>query len=527
MTMWKRLAARLRDDERGAIAVQFALLLIPIAILTFGLIDLSRASLQKRQLQDALDAATLMAARSSATTNDDLTKIGQAALATEMTGLGVPLTDKSSTFVLGDKNTVSGEVHATIQPIVSHLWSNSDSVVSATSSVMRSIDKLEIVMVLDNTGSMGGTKLANLKLAANNFIDTLKTAAERSSEPDAVKIGIVPFSSTVRLGSAAEVAAYATQDWMDKNGASPIGADIFNSTANRFTLMKNMNVTWAGCVESRPYKVGGVIKDYDITDVEPNPAVPATLIVPYFWPDEPDSPQASSNKNGSFNAANSYLVDKAYSTTNWKIPQGEVSKYNKAPSSGAGPNTGCTMQPLKRLTKNWDDLHTTVNAMTADGETHIPIGAMWGWHVLSANPPFKDGSDCCPTCAVPCSQLKVKKIAVIMTDGENTYNTTTSSNTSAYDGYGYIWQGRLGITSGSTSVRTKAIDDRLAALCANMKRDGITIYTVRVEVSTGSSTLLETCASEKEMFYDVQNASQLNAVFNTIAGSIQNLRITK
>jgi Flp pilus assembly protein TadG len=72
MTMWKRLAARLRDDERGAIAVQFALLLIPIAILTFGLIDISRASVQKRQLQDALDAATLMAARSTATTNADL-----------------------------------------------------------------------------------------------------------------------------------------------------------------------------------------------------------------------------------------------------------------------------------------------------------------------------------------------------------------------------------------------------------------------------------------------------------------------
>jgi Flp pilus assembly protein TadG len=92
MTMWKRLAARLGDDERGAIAVQFALLLIPIAILTFGLIDISRASVQKRQLQDALDAATLMAARSTATTNADLDAIGDAALATEMAGLGVTLT---------------------------------------------------------------------------------------------------------------------------------------------------------------------------------------------------------------------------------------------------------------------------------------------------------------------------------------------------------------------------------------------------------------------------------------------------
>src|SRR3954470_20273827 len=104
MTMWKRFAARLRDDQRGAIAVQFALLLIPIAILTFGLIDLSRASVQKRQLQDALDAATLMAARSTAATNADLYTIGDAALAEEMAGLGVSLTSDNSTFSLGADN---------------------------------------------------------------------------------------------------------------------------------------------------------------------------------------------------------------------------------------------------------------------------------------------------------------------------------------------------------------------------------------------------------------------------------------
>ena len=524
--MWKRLAAcvaEVRADQRGAIAVQFAFLLVPIAVLTFGAIDISQTSLQKRQLQDALDAATLMAARSTAITNTDLEKIGDSAMEAEMVNSGIEGIAAKTTFVAGTGNMVIGEVkNVAIDSIILN-----GGTVNARSEVARSIDKLEIVMVLDNTGSMAGTKLTNLKLAANNFIETLKKAAARSSEPDAVKIGIVPFGSTVRLGSATEVAAYATQDWMDKTGASPINGEIFNSPANRFTLLKNMNVTWGGCVESRPYKVGGVIKDFDITDVEPNPAVPATLFVPYFWPDEPDSPQASSYKNGDFKAANSYLVDKVYSKTNWKIPQGEVSKYNKAPSSGAGPNTGCTIQPLKRLTKTWDDLHATVNAMTAVGETHIPIGAMWGWHVLSAKPPFKDGSNCCPTCTVPCSKLKVRKIAVIMTDGENTYNTTTSSNTSNYDGYGYIWQGRLGITSGSTSTRTTAIDNRLAALCENMKKDGITIYTVRVEVSTGSSSLLKACASEEKMFYDVQSASQMDAVFNAIAGSIQNLRIAK
>ena len=69
--------------------------------------------------------------------------------------------------------------------------------------------------------------------------------------------------------------------------------------------------------------------------------------------------------------------------------------------------------------------------------------------------------------------------------------------------------------------------DRLALLCTNMKNAGIVIYTVRVEVKTGSSSLLQNCATTPEMFYDVQSASNLSAVFSAIAGSIENLRITQ
>ena len=153
MNMWKRLATRLAtrlgDDERGAIAVQFALLLIPITILTFGMIDISRASVQRRQLQDALDAATLMAARSTATTNADLDTIGDAALATEMNGLGVSLTATNSTFALGDNNTVVGTIQGVIiKPIISNLWTTKDTPVTASSTRVPSTEATEPCMLI-------------------------------------------------------------------------------------------------------------------------------------------------------------------------------------------------------------------------------------------------------------------------------------------------------------------------------------------------------------------------------------------
>ena len=57
MSRLLRFFRRLGRDDRGAIAIQFALLAIPLSILVFALIDLGRISLQRHQMQDALDAA--------------------------------------------------------------------------------------------------------------------------------------------------------------------------------------------------------------------------------------------------------------------------------------------------------------------------------------------------------------------------------------------------------------------------------------------------------------------------------------
>jgi hypothetical protein len=40
-------------------------------------------------------------------------------------------------------------------------------------------------------------------------------------------------------------------------------------------------------------------------------------------------------------------------------------------------------------------------------------------------------------------------------------------------------------------------------------------------------TLLKGCATKPEMYYDVQQAVQLNSVFSSIAQNLANLRITQ
>uniref|UniRef100_B0T385 Flp pilus assembly protein TadG n=1 Tax=Caulobacter sp. (strain K31) TaxID=366602 RepID=B0T385_CAUSK len=560
MTMWKRLVTRLVTrlgaDERGAIAVQFALLLIPIAVLTFGLIDISRASVQKRQLQDALDAATLMAARSTATTNADLDTIGDAALATEMAGLGVTFGPGNSSFVLGDNNTVVGTIqNVVIKPIISNLWSSTNTPVSATATVMRSINHLEVALVLDNTGSMasslgsGGSKITALITASKSLVDVLSAAAARATEADAVKISVVPFSMTVNIGST-----YQTQtSWLTGTQPAAYGVDNFATSQNRFTLLSNLGLTWGGCVESRP-------APFDVTDDAPNPAIGASMFVPFFAPDEPDDntvniSASSSTKyrdarrySTSYPITNTYLTDTVTPTgtaTNaWSTRSTVVAKYatsNKATllslaktGTAYGPNAGCGMTSLMRLTNvkakaDRDTVKGKLDQMIASGNTNVAMGLIWGWHTLSKNAPFADGVDPATTVG-----KRTTKVIVLLTDGDNTNDTYNNPNASIYTGYGYITQGRLlnasnsplGATSTATN-RRDAIDSREARACTNAKAAGVQIYAIGVGVSSHSRGILQDCASKPEMYYDVTDAAQLASVFNTIAGSIQNLRITK
>ncbi len=565
MTMWKRLAtrlamrplARLGHDERGAIAVQFALLLIPIAILTFGLIDLSRTSVQKRQLQDALDAATLMAARSTATTDAALDTVGDAALATEMAGLGVALGPSNSTFALGPNNTVVGTVqNVTIKPIIANLWSTGDKTITAGSTVMRSVNKLEVALVLDNTGSMGSTlnsgtkKIDALITASKSLVDVLAAAAARASETDAVKISVVPFSMTVNVGST-----YQSQTaWLSgKMPATGYGTDVFATNQNRFTLLSNLGLTWAGCVESRP-------APYDVTDDAPSSSTPASMFVPFFAPDEPDDNTVGVNQssttryrdartqNTSYPIENNWLPDgvspSGTSATAWTSRSTPIAKYGTSNKNNVlsvaksgtdyGPNAGCGLTSVMRLTNvrtttQRDLVKAKLGQMIADGNTNVAMGLAWGWHTLSKNAPFADGVD--PTTS---AGKKTTKVIVLLTDGDNTNDTVNNPNNSIYTGYGYIAQGRLknasgvALTASSTATnRRDAIDAREKLLCQNAKDKGVVIYAIGVGVSDHSKGILQQCATKLDMYYDVTSADQLTSVFNTIAGSIQNLRITK
>jgi hypothetical protein len=181
-------------------------------------------------------------------------------------------------------------------------------------------------------------------------------------------------------------------------------------------------------------------------------------------------------------------------------------------------------------------VQTKINAMKAAGDTNIPMGLMWGWHLVSPNAPFADG--------VAYDTPNVTKYIILMTDGENTYSDASNGNNqnqSEYTGLGYVWQRRLGNTTDfpATSTRTDLMNDRLKLLCANLKKEpggggsknsaepGIQVYSIGVGVNTSTKSLLQNCATKSDMYYDVSNASEMTPVFTRIANEISQLRLSK
>ncbi|MGA0607195.1 pilus assembly protein TadG-related protein [Phenylobacterium sp. VNQ135] len=515
-----RLLDRLIDgfrEDRGNVAITVALAMLPISFGTLAAVDLARGASARVQLQDALDAAALAAARSTANDPAVLQATGDRILRQNLS-LGADFELLSSSFTFVEGNKVAAQARIQVEPYVAGLIGADEMEIDVDTEVVRAGMKLEIALVLDNTLSMNdNNKIGKLKEAANAFVDKMEEASKGASEANTIKISLVPFSQTVRL----DPAVYRNMAWIDQNGSSPINNEIFTTAesvqwANRFTLLDQLEEGWAGCVESRQ-------APYDIQDTPPTTG--ATLFTPYFAPDEPDK-----KADWYFNEfPNSYLSDEVKSD-DWRVRQGNLEKYKKKfrTSWSKGPNRGCDMSPIVRLTTNFAALRTAITGMKTTGYTNIPMGLVWGWHTLAPVPPFADG--------VPYRTDKHKKIVVLMTDGENTIESVDTPNGSSYSGTAHIRQGRVLRPNGAPLVEThdgaerrEALDDRLAKLCTNMKAAAkdIEIYTIRVEVVSGSSTVLKTCASSSDHYYDVKDSSQMTMAFQSIAGQIAALHLSR
>lgn len=413
-----KLLSRFARDDHGATAMIFGLALVPLALFVGAAVDYGRASDAKAQLQRALDTTALaLATRGRSLDDARLERLGAEIFATAVAGRPDIRYGRIDVSRGEDEIVVRGE--AVVNNAFMGIAGYATTTIGAMSAASDGGDKkIELALVLDNTGSMQSlNRMTELKIASNNLLDTLNAAAP---DDDTIRVSIVPFDVGVRV----DANAHRYANWV------------------RFDSQRDRQ-QWRGYVVDRdqPYHTGA------------ERAVAA-------------------------NAATLY-------------------------PARLGNDGLAAIRPLTSARSGHANLRATVAAMRPNGCTNITIGAAWGLATLRPDGPLPG--------ARPMGEDGVEKIMILLTDGDNTRSR-------------FVPGTRDCAASGGTAINPSTL-----SACESAKRDGVTLYTVRL--IEGNAGLLRNCASTGEngqpLYFEVRDASQLNGVFQSIAQLILSTRFTQ
>lgn len=182
---------RFRRDEDGSLIIFALVLFLLMAMIGGFAIDLMRYEQSRTALQNTLDRCTLMAA----SLDQRLDPQSVVTDCVDKAGFGADLEGVLVTQALNSRNVVSsGRVDT--KPFFMHLIGINKFDALGASGAEQAITNVEISLVLDVSGSMGGAKIANLKIAAAEFVDNML-----ANDPNhRISISIVPYNAQVNLG---------------------------------------------------------------------------------------------------------------------------------------------------------------------------------------------------------------------------------------------------------------------------------------------------------------------------------------
>ena len=532
---WVRLWA-LWGDRRGAIAVLFALMLVPLLGFVGLAVDGVLLYSVQSKLQDALDAAALAGARV-------LRDPGRDARISDYFNANYPegyLRTTELNLNIEDGDAGNGRLvlsaEATVPTTFSRVLGFDEVTVSARTGVLREPRGMELALVIDTTGSMdnlagGGderTRMQAVRDTAAELVDHLYGSDETVNN---LWISLVPFTTTVNIGSERTdwLTSYDPGDYLPPEawdrGKEYVPLDAVRFEGKPYEAIRTSTgappdisgaewqllprVRWKGCVLVRE-------GDYDQTDDPPS----VQAFTNQFWPSTAGDGLPGGLGNNDWTWSN-------------------IDETSGAKKQGLGPNLTCG-EAIMPLTAEKTTVQTAIREMQtwARGGTMANLGLLWGWRTLSPRWRGLWGGSTPSDMPLDYSLPHIDKVIVLLTDGENSWNEWQSpwyfdevqgrqrrSLQPDYTAYGDFSEDMLGVTTPAEA--SGELDDRTSDLCGSIKSQGITLFTI----TTGTNDpllqdLYRKCASSSEHYSNVTSAAGLRTAFQGIERELANLRIT-
>lgn len=426
--------AAFRSDERGSIAI-FVMMIFVMMLLVGGIaVDVMRSEMRRVTYQQTFDRAVLAAANIALPPSQTPVSVGQDWY--DKAGLGNEFTvDYFAPTITGAATASSREAKLTGKVRsynhFMHMLDIPYFEIPVQASAQQGVSKIEVIMVLDITGSMSGTsgsttKIAALRQAASNFVTILKYNRDSDGnytipkDPNnLISIGMVPYSSNVNIpvGLRDQFTVSHLSWWnaQPDQGVPDINCfEIPESTYGSLELSRTSPIPMQAVAQTASGAPNNV-----------------TIIAP-----------GASNTSG----ANGGVVSIGYS--NPFEPSKNTNSYTC--NHGDNFNTGTDEKASNLLTlptTNIDALKTQINQLNPRGTTSIAVGMRWGTALIdeSARPIYSALSAGVPGMTgrpANNNDNETRKIIVLMTDG------THVASKYIYDDYktglSPIWRGADG-----------------------------------------------------------------------------------
>jgi len=437
-------------NQAGNVSVFFGLAAVPLFAAMGFAVDYGSSSRARSQLQAALDAATLAAVADSASHEDPAAQTGQR-LEADLARLGLAAKTTVSSDASGKVTVVAEMEKPTL--FLNLIGEKTVKIRAMSSAVSGAGGPMDLAIAFDTTGSMAGAKLANAQQAASDLVDLVFKLPNSSTPNPNVRVGLVPFDFHVNVGTQYRGAAWMSvpPDYTDSGNACwPVYA--------RLAVPAHVTASCDGT------------QDCSYDDYNDYAHQTGTYCYTHTWEG---------------------CVGSQSDPTDSLIP---ASAANTVPGL---LDTWCSA-PLQRLTNDPAALKASIASFTAQNETYIAPGLLWGWRVLSDDPagPFHDGGP----------KAATNKRLILMTDGANTHSASYPDH---------------------NGTDTAAANTKLLQVCDKVKADGIQVYTIAFEVT--DSTIIDVltqCSSGPPFFYNAHTIADLTGAFHNIGAELTRPRLT-
>ena len=423
-----RAIARFRREEDGGLIFLTLFFFVIMVVISGTAVDMMRFETARTVNQATLDRAVLAAGSRSQSLDPEDVVVDYFVKA----GLEPP--DRANIEVENDYigeedefgNVVDGELvgrrvtarnRITVNNYFTDFWGFSDVdrfTTAAASEAQERVQNVEISLVVDNSGSMRGRKLQNLKDASAEFFETvidveqLNEMIDNDQTEGVVSISIIPYHHTVlvpesllsRLDTTGETISIP-----EANRRPYPGALESYPTELRYTNPDRLDVP--RCIRFGDGR-NGTVDQFDTTAIFPIPEDPFL-----------DPAATPLRRLGHFDIGND---NNGVDTPPMRAR--ECNRVRDFPSTS--PNSGRV--PIMVLETDPEKLTDHINLLVADKRTAIENGVKWGAALLDpAMRPaiadmIEDGElpDIVSSRPNEYDQDETMKVMVVMTDGENT-----------------------------------------------------------------------------------------------------------